>query len=158
MNRRRLGPEANERLMSAVNILVGLVLALLVFLAVYVRRKIEAAVSLSGITEDVSQLRGITSRSKAACLECGKTLTASAERVTGRCREFDGRQTPWPEVVMSFTIGTVRMESMKVDKTAKTDTAPSTSTLSVTERRFVWLHKQHPKMSRDACRRWGFGR
>jgi hypothetical protein len=59
---------------------------------------------------------------------------------------------------MNVTRETVPMESMKADKSAKTDTAPPASTLSVAERRFIWLHKQHPKMSRDACRRWAFGR
>jgi hypothetical protein len=49
------------------------------------------------------------------------------------------------------------MGSMNADKPVKTDTAPPASTLSVAERRFIWLHKQHPKMSHDACRRWAFG-
>jgi hypothetical protein len=78
MNRRRLGPEANERLMSGVNILVGLVLALLIFLAVYVRRKLKPQFPALGSQRMCPNCGEITSRSKTACLECGKALTAKA--------------------------------------------------------------------------------
>jgi hypothetical protein len=62
MNRRRLGPEANERLMSAVNILVGQVFALLVFLAVYVRRKLKPQFPALGSQRMCPNCGGITSR------------------------------------------------------------------------------------------------
>lgn len=63
--------------MSAVNTLVGLVLALLVFLAVYVsRRKLKPQFPALGSQRMCPNCGGITSRSKTACLECGKALTA----------------------------------------------------------------------------------
>jgi hypothetical protein len=58
---------------------------------------------------------------------------------------------------MSFAKGTVPMESMKDDKQSKISAVFPASTLGVAERRFTWLQKQHPKMSRYARQLWAFG-
>ena len=63
----------------SVYILVGLVFALLVFLAVYVSRgKLKPQFPALRSQRMCPNCGRITSRSKAACLECGKALTAKA--------------------------------------------------------------------------------
>ena len=49
------------------------------------------------------------------------------------------------------------MKPKKDDKPVLVGPAVSTSALSVAERRFIWLYKQHPKMSQHLCRLWAFG-
>ena len=58
---------------------------------------------------------------------------------------------------MGFGNRPAAMRSSSPDCAPSVCTPPSRSTLSVGERRFTWLLKQHPKMSRDACGRWAFG-
>jgi uncharacterized OB-fold protein len=61
---------------TVINVCVGLVLAAIVFLAVYLsRRQTKRRVPAIGAQRMCNHCGRITARSRPACLECGKALT-----------------------------------------------------------------------------------
>jgi hypothetical protein len=62
--------------MSATSILVGLLIALLAILLLYRMRKLKPQIAGFGSQRMCPSCGLITSRLKAYCLECGKSLTA----------------------------------------------------------------------------------
>lgn len=60
---------------------------------------------------------------------------------------------------MNSATATLQMKSENDHSAAKRNAAQtSVSTLTVVERRFLWLSWQHPKMSRHVCRLWALKR
>ena len=62
--------------MSAISIAVGLLIALFAILPLYRKRKPKPQIAVYGSQRMCPSCGLITSRLKACCLECGKSLTA----------------------------------------------------------------------------------
>ena len=62
--------------MNAISILAGLLIALVAILLLYKMRKLKLQVAAYGSQRMCPWCGLITSRLKACCLECGKSLTA----------------------------------------------------------------------------------
>jgi hypothetical protein len=62
--------------MNAISIFAGLLIALVASLLLYKMRKLKLQVAVSGSQRMCPWCGLITSRLKACCLECGKSLTA----------------------------------------------------------------------------------
>ena len=62
--------------MSATSVFFGLVIALFAILLVYKARRLKPQIAGFGSQRMCPSCGLITSRSKASCLECGKSLTA----------------------------------------------------------------------------------
>jgi hypothetical protein len=62
--------------MSAISISVGLLIALFAILLPYRRRKPKPQIAAFGLQRMCSSCGWITSRLKACCLKCGRSLTA----------------------------------------------------------------------------------
>lgn len=71
--------------MSAIGIAFSLMIALFVMLLLYPRRKVKPQIVAYGSQRMCPACGLITSRLKAYCLECGKSLTAvSVTQIVGK--------------------------------------------------------------------------
>jgi predicted amidophosphoribosyltransferase len=71
--------------MSAIRIAFSLMIALLVMLLLYPRRKVKPQIAAYGSQRMCPACGLITSRLEACCLECGESLSAvSVTQIVGR--------------------------------------------------------------------------